>query len=118
MIDLTGGAQYSIKAFNRDWLIRYSLSIPFAGLAFSPQYGQSYYEMFLLDDYDHNCVFANFVNMPSMRHLLTLDIPIGHNILRVGYAGEFMQSRFNGLRYHSYSHGFMIGFTKYFVRKR
>lgn len=117
MIDLTGQATCRFRVKRSHWLARYKVSIPFVGLAFSPQYGQSYHEMFSLKDYDHNCVFANFVNMPSMRHLLTVDIPVGHNTLRLGYAGEFMQSKFNGLRYHSYSHNFMIGFTKYFIRK-
>ena len=117
-VDLTGGIQYSFKAVReRKWTLRYYLSIPFAGVAFSPQYGQSYYEIFELKDYDHNCVFANFVNMPSMRHLLTLDIPVGHNVLRIGYSAEYIQSKFNGLRHHYYTHDFMIGFTKYFVRK-
>jgi len=117
MIDLAGQATWRFRVGSHRWLARYRLAIPFAGLAFSPQYGQSYYEIFSQKNYDHNCVFANFVNMPSMRHLLTVDIPVGHNSLRLGYAGEFMQSRFNGLRYHSYSHNFMIGFTKYFIRK-
>ena len=117
MIDLTAQVAYRFRVGRRHWLAKYDLAVPFLGVAFSPQYGQSYYEMFSLKDYDHNCVFANPVNMPSMRHLLTVDIPIGHNQLRVGYAGEFMQSKFNGLRYHSYSHNLMIGFTKYFVRK-
>lgn len=118
MIDLAGGAQYQFRgAAGRMWTARYFLSVPFVGLAFSPRYGQSYYEMFGLGHYDHNCVFACFVNMPSMRHLLTLDIPIGHNRLRIGYSAELMQAKFNGIRNHYYTHDFMIGFTKYFVRK-
>ena len=80
-------------------------------------FGQSYYEIFSLKDYDHNCVFANFINTPSMRHLITLDIPIGRNTLRIGYAAEFMQSKWNGIRYHAYSHNFMIGFTKHIILK-
>ena len=117
MLDLTGQAVYTFRLGRRQWSVRYRLAVPLVGLAFSPQYGQSYYEIFSLKDYDHNCVFANFINMPSMRHLLTLDIPVGHNIVRLGYAGEFMQSRWNGLRYHSYSHNVVVGFTKYFIRK-
>ncbi len=118
MIDLTGGLKYMFRgAAGRTWTARYFLSIPFVGVAFSPQYGQSYYEMFGLKDYDHNVVFAHFVNMPSMRHLLTLDIPIGHNVVRIGYAAELMQTRFNGLKHHYYTHDIMIGFTKYFIRK-
>ncbi|MBQ9640639.1 MAG: DUF3316 domain-containing protein [Bacteroidaceae bacterium] len=116
MVDLAGQASYRFRVGRRHWLARYSLAIPFMGVAFSPQYGQSYYEVFSLKNYDHNCVFANFVNMPSMRHLLSLDIPVGHNHLRLGYAAELMQTKFNGIRYHSYSHNFMIGFTKYFIR--
>lgn len=118
MIDLAGGTQYSFRVGRRQWVAKYFLSVPFVGAAFSPQYGQSYYEIFSLGDYDHNCVFANFANMPSMRHLLTLDIPVGHSIVRVGYAAEFMQAKFNGLKYHYYTHDFMIGFTKYFMLKR
>jgi hypothetical protein len=55
--------------------------------------------------------------MPSMRHLLTADIPLGRHILRLGYNGQFNQSAFNELRYHSYSHNFMIGFVKRVMRK-
>lgn len=118
MVDLAGGAQYRFRVGKRQWTAKYFLSVPFVGVAFSPRYGQSYYEIFSLGDYDRNCVFANFVNMPSMRHLLTLDIPVGHNIVRLGYAAELMQARFNGLKYHYYTHDLMVGFTKYFVLKR
>jgi hypothetical protein len=117
MIDLTAQATYPFRVGRRQWTARYRLAVPLCGIAFAPQYGQAYYEIFVQKDYDHNCLFANFINTPSMRHLLTVDIPLGHNQLRLGYAAEFMQSRWNGLRYHSYSHNFVIGFTKYFIRK-
>ena len=74
-------------------------------------------EAFTLGNYDHNVVFANVVNMPSMRHLLTLDVPLSRRsrtALRVGYVGELMQSTFNHIKYHSYSHCLMIGFTQSF----
>ena len=117
MIDLTGKATYHFPVKGKWWKATYSLSIPFVGIAFSPMYGQSYYEIFSLKDYDHNVVFANFVNTPSMRHLLTLDIPLGRNkSLRIGYAAELMQAKWNGIRYHAYSHNIMIGYTKYFIR--
>lgn len=116
MLDLTGQFHYGFKVKRREWLVRYQVNIPLMGCAFSPRYGQAYYEIFVAGNYDRNVVFANFVNMPSMRHLLTLDIPIRHNYLRIGWAGEFQQASFNGLRYHSYTNDFMIGFTKYFRR--
>ena len=116
MLDVKMKAEYDFSVKSHKWIVSYQLSVPLMGIAFSPDYGQSYYEMYEQVSYAKGIVFANFVNMPSMRHLLTLDIPIGRNKLRVGWAGELMQSRFRGIRYHSYTHDFMIGFTKYFVK--
>ncbi len=115
MVDLTAMCQYRFRMLRRGCNVRYQVSIPLFGLAFSPQYGQSYYEAFVLDNRDHNVLFAHIGNMPSMRHLVTLDIPIrraSRTTLRIGYAGQFMQSTFNNLRYHSYTHSFMIGLTQ------
>ena len=117
MLDLSAACSYRFRLFHRPFALRYQLTVPFVGVAFSPNYGQSYYEAFSLGNYDHNTVFATFVNMPSMRHLLTLDVPLSRNsrtALRVGYVGEFMQSTFNHINYHSYSHCLMIGFTQSF----
>lgn len=116
-VDLSAMAYYNLRIGKSNILLRYQMNVPFVGAAFSPNYGQSYYEIFSLDHYDHNAVFAHIGNMPSMRHLLTADIPIGRHILRVGYNGQFNQSTFNELRYHSYSHNFMIGFVKRVTRK-
>lgn len=117
MLDLSAVCSYHFRLFHHPFALRYQLTVPFVGVAFSPNYGQSYYEAFSLGNYDHNTVFANFVNMPSMRHLLTLDVPLSRlsrTALRVGYVGEFMQSTFNHINYHSYSHCLMIGFTQSF----
>ena len=116
-VDLSAMAYYNLRIGKSNILLRYQMNVPFVGAAFSPNYGQSYYEIFSLGHYDHNAVFAHIGNMPSMRHLLTADIPLGRHILRLGYNGQFNQSTFNELRYHSYSHNFMIGFVKRVMRK-
>ena len=116
-VDLSAMAYYNLRIGKSNILLRYQMNVPFVGAAFSPNYGQSYYEIFSLGHYDHNAVFAHIGNMPSMRHLLTADIPLGRHILRIGYNGQFNQSTFNELRYHSYSHNFMIGFVKRVTRK-
>lgn len=108
---------YGLTLCGKEVQMRYQVSAPFAGVAFSPNYGQSYYEIFSLGHYDANVVFAHIGNMPSMRHLLTADIPLGRHVLRVGYMGQFDQSTFNNLRYHSYTHNFLVGYVKYFNRK-
>jgi hypothetical protein len=117
MIDVGGLATYDMVIAKHHYLWRYQVAFPFIGMAFSPNYGQSYYEAFVAEHYDHNVVFAYPGNMPSMRHKLTLDIPIKRYTLRVGYVAQFHQSMFNHLKYHSYTHDFMIGFNKYLYRK-
>lgn len=117
MIDASAMATYHFRIARYRYLVRYQVSVPFIGIAFSPNYGQSYYEAFQLGNYDHNVVFAYLGNMPSMRHRLTLDIPIRRYTLRVGYVAQFNQSTFNHLKYHSYSHNLMVGFNKYLYRK-
>lgn len=115
MVNAKAVVQYDVCLFHKTFPVRYQLAVPLMGVVYSPNYGQSYYEEFVLKNYDHNVLFGNIVNMPSMRHLLTVDIPLnGVNSLRLGWSGEFNQAKLNGIRYHSYSNNFMIGYTKYF----
>ena len=118
-VDLTAQANCQFYIKHRRAHLRYQLFTPLFGFAFSPNYGQSYYEAFELGNSDHNIVFAHVGNMPSMRHLLTFDIQLRRHsatTLRIGYSGNFMQSKFNNLRYHSYTHTFLFGVTKTFKR--
>jgi hypothetical protein len=117
LINVSGMATYDMVIAKHHYLWRYKVSFPLMGIAFSPNYGQSYYEAFVEENYDHNVVFAYPGNMPSMRHKLTLDIHIKRYTLRVGYVAQFHQSMFNHLKYHSYAHDFMIGFNKYLYRR-
>ena len=117
MIDASVMATYDMVLWRHHYLWRYQVSSPLMGIAFSPAYGQSYYEAFELKQHDHNVLFAYPGNMPSMRHRLTLDIPIRRYTLRMGYVAQFNQSMFNHLKYHSWTHDFVIGFNKYLYRR-
>lgn len=111
----TGVASYHFQLFNKQMVARYELNLPLAGIQFSPNYGQSYYEIFNRGDYDHNVVPTTFVSAPEWRNLLTLDAAITRKItLRIGYLGNIQQSKVNNIRQHVWTHRFLIGITKRF----
>ena len=112
----TGVASYRFTLFKKTAIARYELSLPLLGVQFSPNYGQSYYEIFSRGNYDHNIVPTTFVNAPEWRQMLTLDTQLSQKLtLRIGYLGNIQQSRVNGLRQHIYTHRFLIGFTRCFT---
>lgn len=108
----SGMAIYKFNISNKQYKARYQLEIPLAGVMFSPEFGQSYYEIFGLGHTDGTVKFANFINCPSWRHIASLDIPIGDSTLRVAYIADLYQSKVNSLRTHLYSHTIAIGFAK------
>ena len=111
----TAVASYHFQLFNKQMVARYELNLPLAGIQFSPNYGQSYYEIFNRGDYDHNVVPTTFVSAPEWRNLLTLDAAITRKItLRIGYLGNIQQSKVNNIRQHIWTHRFLIGVTKRF----
>lgn len=114
-------AKWSFRIGHQPLSVRGQVDLLLAGMMFSPNYGQSYYELFSLGHYDHNLCFIYPGNAPTFRQMLTLDIPLRKATLRVGYVSEIEQSRVNGLKNHRYSHSFMIGYVldlKVLSRKR
>lgn len=111
---LAGSAMaiYHIPIKKRDCVLRYQIDIPVAGVMFSPEFGQSYYEIFGLEDYDNTMKFSHIVNSPSWRHTLSFDIPIGNSTIRFAYIADLYQSKVNELRTHLYNHSLNIGFVK------
>lgn len=113
-------AAYPFHIRNLPFQLRYQIDLPFCGMMFSPNYNQSYYEIFTLGNYDHNIRFTHPGNAPTFYQALTLDFPIKGFTFRIGYGCDIEQSRVNGIRSHSYRHSFLIGYVKdfYFLKRK
>ena len=107
-------AAYRFRLRNLPFQLRYEVQVPLLGLAFSPNYGQSYYEIFTRDNYDHNLVVTSPVSAPSLRQLLTLDFTVCHTTFRVGYLGDYQQAKINQLRQHVWSNLLVLGIVRKF----
>lgn len=107
-------ATYRFRAFRHRCNLRYEVAVPLAGVMFSPNYGQSYYEIFSLGNYDHNCVLTTVGNAPSLRHSFSLDMSFKSFTMRIGYLGDYQQAEVNLLKQHFYTHALIIGFVKKF----
>lgn len=95
-------------------VVHYEASIPLIGLMFSPNYGQSYYEIFSRGNYDHNCVPTTIAATPSFRQMLTLDFRALRTTWRIGYLGEWRQASVNNLKQHLFAHSVVVGVVRSF----
>ena len=50
--------------------------------------------------------------------MLSIDLPIGYTKMRFSYLADLQQSNVNGIKTHTYSHVFMVGFVKDLYRIR
>lgn len=111
-LSLSAAAQYRFRIRQTPITARYQADMPIVGAAFSPDYGQSYYEIFDKSGYDHNIVITHPVNAPTLRQITTLDIGIRASFLRIGYLCTIRQAKLNNLRQHQWARSFVIGWCK------
>lgn len=111
----SGMAIYHLPIGRNDWIARYQIDIPLAGVMFAPEYGQSYYEI-SLGHPGKIVAFTHPFNNPSWRHMLSLDIPLNtrrhSSTLRLSYIADLYQSNINNIRCHMYHHAITFGFVR------
>lgn len=108
-IDPAAKASWGFRIGKLPCALRYELSTPLIGLAFSPAYGQSYYEIFSQGNYDHNIVLTSPFNAFQLHQRLTFQFRVWRATLCLGMISDIRQLKANHLKYHSYSHGLSLG---------
>lgn len=98
-------AFYNWKPFTFRWQV----TSPFLGVFFSPEYGHSYYEIFVLGNNKGTIHLGSPANQIGLRNYITADYPIGKVTLRGGYLGNYYRTDVNSLITSLSSHQFMIG---------
>ncbi len=88
--------------------LRCQVTMPVAGVFFSPEYDESYYEIYV----GNRKGLANFGwwgNRFDMTSLLTADLHLGGTVLRVGYRGRIATSWIKQINCHEFTHSFVLG---------
>jgi hypothetical protein len=111
-ISASAGGSYRFMIRKLPVLVNYQADLPLMGCMFSPQFGQSYYDI-SQGSRDHNVCFSHPGNALCFRHLLTFDLEFRRASLRFGYMGDIRQSHVNSIRMHDINHSFMIGYVRY-----
>ncbi len=101
--------KWRFALWNKSMELHYHAAMPLLGLAFSPAYGQSYYEIFSEGNYDNNCVVTSPFTGPQLYHRLTLAFRLGRTTMSIGYLGDVRQMEANSLKYHHYTHALVVG---------
>ncbi|MBO7098987.1 MAG: DUF3316 domain-containing protein [Bacteroidaceae bacterium] len=111
-ISASAGGSYRFKIRKLPVQVKYQADLPLMGCMFSPQFGQSYYDI-SQGSRNHNVCFSHPGNALCFRQLLTFDLEFNRASLRFGYMGDIRQSHVNSIRMHDLNHSFMIGYVRY-----
>ncbi len=105
---------YNTRFWGHRVSLRYEASMPVVGVFFSPEYDQSYYEIYLGD----RAGLVNFGwwgNRFDLTNYVSADWRMGSAVLRVGYRGRIETSWIHGINTHIFTNSLVIGIGGDFV---
>ncbi|MCD7972004.1 MAG: DUF3316 domain-containing protein [Candidatus Azobacteroides sp.] len=112
----SGMGIYNFNIKEQPFTGRFQFIVPVGGAIFSPGYGQSYYEIFGLGNYDNIIHFSSWHNLFICKSIFSFDIPFNRFTIRTAYQYDMYISNLNHLKTELYSHTFMIGLVSEFIK--
>ncbi|MGM9804454.1 MAG: DUF3316 domain-containing protein [Muribaculaceae bacterium] len=107
-VGITGMASYPVRVLSVPVTLRCQAVLPVAGVFFSPQYGETYYEIYI-GNHSGLAHFGWWGNRFDMMGLFTADMHLGRTVLRVGYRTNISTSWVNNLNTHIFTHEAVLG---------
>ena len=114
---LSTGAVWQLASRRFPLRISAYVEVPLVGLLFSPEYGQSYYEM-SLHGVGETLHLGSLHNQWAVAPQLSIEIPLGDVAMALGYRGHYYAMAINGLVSQRYASAVMIGLSGDFMRFR
>lgn len=113
-IGATGMAVFTHRVGRLPVTWRYQARMPLAGMFFSPDYGELYYEIYLGNHKGllHGAWPGNYFRI---NNLLTADLHLGNTCLRLGYACDVLSTKTSGIVTRDVRHQFVVGVTTQFI---
>jgi hypothetical protein len=112
-LNLSAMAAYTFQIKQQAIRIRYQLDAPAVGAFFSPEFGQSYYEISLGSN-SPLVYLATWHNQRTLRNLLSIEAPFNAGTLRLTLANRLYQTQINNLVTQFISNTVYLGVSKYF----
>lgn len=115
-IAVSAMAKYSFAWENTPMSLRLQADMPLLGVAFGPDYGQSYYEIFYLGNSEGCVHLTSLHNNLSLRAKLSYDVELRSCTLRLTWQEDLYHWQLGKQQYRMFTHSVMIGFVRNLYR--
>ncbi|MDR2683695.1 MAG: DUF3316 domain-containing protein [Dysgonamonadaceae bacterium] len=112
-LNVSAMAVYAFQIIRQPILLRSQVNLPVVGALFSPEFGQSYYEIGLGDE-SPLIYWAAWHNRVALRSLFSLEVPLNQGTLRISYANRLYQTQVNDLKTKIVSGTVYVGVSSFF----
>ena len=112
-VGLSGIAAYKLMIKSQPLRFRYQLNLPVIGSMYSPQFGESYYEIGLGNS-EKLFYVSSFHNYFAFKNILSVELPLNWVTIRATLVNSFYQTKINDLTTQCHSNTFYLGISRNF----